>query len=936
MVADIREEIQRGEWYRLHVQEVIQRLESDAENGLAEAEASRRLEKYGKNELVRQEVRSPWAILWEQISGVMVLILFAAAAISVFLGDITDAVVILAIILINAAIGFQQEYKAEQSMAALKKLAVPTVKIRRGGQVEEMPSGDLIPGDIIVLETGNLVPADGRVTKSVNLRVDEAPLTGESVPIEKEADLFYESERALADRRNMVYSGTVVNYGRGEFVVTETGMQTELGKIASLIGEVEREPTPLQQRLDRVGKVLAIVAIAIVAVIFLMGLLRGEDLEEMFLTAVSLAVAAVPEALPAVATIALALGAQRMLTRQALIRKLPAVETLGSVNVICSDKTGTLTRNQMSVTVLDIANHRLELHEAEDRSGLEIVVIEGSLEAPAAQPTIDLMLIAGALCNDAMLQHLEAGEKHRKAVGDPTETALVMAAAENQIDKNDLDAAFPRIGEVPFNSRRKRMTTLHRTPQSHEDLPASLLPFWERRLADTPSPYMAVTKGAIDGLMDISSQVLVEGRTEPLDEHWKKRLMEAHDRMAQKGMRILGIGMRLLDQPPAKIDEDTLERDLILIGLVGMIDPPRPEVKTAVEKCESAGIRTVMITGDHPLTARHIADQLKITRDGRYLTGQELDRLSETELDQAAREIDVFARVSPEHKIRLVQSLREQGYVAAMTGDGVNDAPALKKADIGVAMGITGTDVAKEASDMVLLDDNFATIVAAVEEGRVIYDNIRKVIEYLLSCNSAEIAVMLIRSAVRDAPAAAASTNLVDEPGNRWFAGVGAGDGAGRERGDAAPTQPIIGEHIRPAPGAEDPRAGNPHGDHLACCWSALLAAWARNLANDDLHHPDAIANGGCIGCSHGARITVQDQVIFQQADGARYSGYVRAPARGHLPTGSSAPVWHNRTITRRSGTRHRSEHVHYPDCRGGKMADTPKRSKQTERIEFA
>jgi len=743
MVVEIKDEIPRGDWYRLPAQEAIRRLDSDAENGLSEAEASRRLEKYGKNELARQEVRSRWAILWEQLTGILVLILFAAAAISVFLGDVTDAVVILAIIILNAAIGFQQEYKAEQSMAALKKLAVPTVKARRAGQVKELPSGDLVPGEIVVLETGNLVPADGRVLKSINLRIEEAALTGESVAIEKEADLVFESERPLGDRQNMVYSGTIVNYGRGEFLVTETGMQTELGKIAGLISQVERESTPLQQRLDRVGKVLALVAIGIVVVIFLLGVLRGEDLEQMFLTAVSLAVAAVPEALPAVATIALAMGAQRMLARQALIRKLPAVETLGSVNVICSDKTGTLTKNQMSVTVLDIANHRMDLHLAEDGSGLEIVPVEGSLDAPGARPTIDLLLIAGALCNDAMLQHPEAGEQHRKAVGDPTETALVMAAAEDKIDKNDLDAAFPRIGEAPFDSRRKRMTTLHRTPQSRDELPPSLLPLWERRLAEMPPPYLAATKGAIDGLLEISTQVLVEGRTEPLDDTWKKRLIDAHDRMAQKGMRILGIGVRLLDQLPAKADEETLEHDLVLVGLVGMIDPPRPEVKAAVEKCKSAGIRTVMITGDHPLTARHIAEQLKISRNDRYLTGQELDLLSETELDQAAREIDVFARVSPEHKIRLVQSLREQGYVAAMTGDGVNDAPALKKADIGVAMGITGTDVAKEAADMVLQDDNFATIVAAVEEGRVIYDNIRKVIQYLLSCNSAEIAVML-------------------------------------------------------------------------------------------------------------------------------------------------------------------------------------------------
>jgi Ca2+-transporting ATPase len=652
--------------------------------------------------------------------------------------------VIVAIIILNAALGFQQDYKAERSMAALKKLAVPVVKVRRGGQVRELLSQELVPGDVVILETGNLVPADGRVLQSFNLRVEEAALTGESVPIEKEAELIFESERPLGDRRNMVYMGTIVNYGRGEAVITETGMQTELGKIARLIQGVESEPTPLQQRLDKVGKVLAVVALAIVAVIFLMGVLRGEDLEEMFLTAVSLAVAAVPEAMTAVATIALALGAQRMLQRKALIRKLPAVETLGSVSVICSDKTGTLTKNQMSVTVVDIANYRLDLETTEDGTGLKIVPTGGVMPEPGIRPTLDLMLVSGALCNDAMLQSEKDAQGHFRAVGDPTETALVMAAAEFGILKSDLEAAFPRIGEAPFDSVRKRMTTLHRTPQGRGDLPPSLLPLWERRLASQPPPYLTCTKGAIDGLLGIAGRVLVEGVIQPLDQEWKQRIMDAHDQLAEKGMRVLGIGVGLLEAPPEKASEDTLEHDIILVGLVGMIDPPRPEVKDAVEKCQSAGIRTVMITGDHPLTARHIAEQLKISQDGRYLTGQELDDLDQSALNQAVREVNIFARVSPEHKIRLVQALREQGYIAAMTGDGVNDAPALKKADIGVAMGITGTDVAKEAADMVLQDDNFATIVAAVEEGRVIYSNIRKFIRYLLSCNSAEIAVMLV------------------------------------------------------------------------------------------------------------------------------------------------------------------------------------------------
>ena len=735
-------------WYQQPVAQVISTLGTNESSGLTESEAALRLTQVGPNELVESAGRSPWKILWEQVSSIIIIILIVAAAISFFLGEYIDAVVIMIIVFLNAALGFQQEYKAEQSMAALKRLAVPVVKVRRDAKVKEITARELVSGDIVILETGNRVPADGRVLQGINLHVLEATLTGESEPIEKDAGIVYATERSLGDRLNMVYSGTIVNYGRGEMVVTETGMKTELGHIASLMQAVETEPTPLQQRLDKAGKALAVVALAIVAVIFVLGLARGEDPLRMFETAVSLAVAAVPEALPAVATIALALGAQRMLKRKALIRKLPAVETLGSVSVICSDKTGTLTKNQMTVTVLDIANHRLDLIQSPESKRLQLVQNPDALAtgaAPAvAQPTLDLLLIAGALANDGLLQHDREHPEEITVVGDPTETALVMAADQLGLEKESLDRVFPRIAEAPFDSIRKRMTTVHRTPQSAEDLPASLLPIWERRLNRSPAPYVAFTKGAIDGMLQISSEVLVEGHRQPLDEAWRERIMSAHDQMAQKGMRILGIGVRTLDAPPDKPSPEALERDLILLGLVGMIDPPRPEVKDAVARTKSAGIRTVMITGDHPLTARHIADQLGITDNGLYLTGQELDRLNEDELIAATKEVNVFARVSPEHKIKLVDAYQQQGYIVAMTGDGVNDAPALRSADIGVAMGITGTDVAKEAAAMVLQDDNFATIVAAVEEGRVIYDNIRRVIRYLLSCNSAEIGVMLL------------------------------------------------------------------------------------------------------------------------------------------------------------------------------------------------
>jgi Ca2+-transporting ATPase len=729
-------------WYQLPLSEVLQQLNTTAATGLTQAEVTRRLEQYGPNALIEQGLTSPWKILLEQLTNVMTVILIVAAIISFFLGDLLDAGVILAIVVLNAGLGFRQEYKAEQSMAALKQLAVPVVKVRREGQVKEISSRDLVPGDIVLLETGNKVPADGRLLESVNLRLEEAALTGESEAVEKDAALVYPTEESLGDRRNMVYMGTVVSYGHGQAVITTTGMQTELGHIANLIQTVEPEPTPLQQRLNRLGMVLAVVALVIVGVIFVLGLLRGDALSEVFLTAVSLAVAAVPEGLAAVVTVALSLGAQRMLQRHALIRKLPAVETLGSVTVICSDKTGTLTQNKMTVTVLDIANYRLDLIEPSDGAGPE-VKMDGQAAAPALQPTLDLLLLGGAVCNDAVLQAdpQKLGAYH--VVGDSTEGALLLAAAQFELLKSDLDQLLPRVAELPFESVRKRMTTVHRRPQSGENLSARLAEVWATR----PCPeaaYVAFTKGAIDGLLDIASHVWVEGRLEPLDETWRQRVLAAHDQLAQNGMRVLGLALRPLEAVPAERVADTLEHDLILLGMVGMIDPPRPEVKAAIATCRTAGIRPVMITGDHPLTARYIASELGISQDDRFLTGQELDRLSLAQLAETATDVSVFARVAPEHKLNLVEVYQKQNHIVAMTGDGVNDAPALKKADIGVAMGITGTDVAKEAADMVLLDDNFASIVAAVEEGRTIFDNIRKFIAYLLSCNSSELGVMLL------------------------------------------------------------------------------------------------------------------------------------------------------------------------------------------------
>jgi Ca2+-transporting ATPase len=730
-----------ADWYRLGVEEAAAQLASNTSQGLQQAEARRRLEEYGPNQVSERGARGRWQILAGQLTGIMTLVLVAAAIVSVFLRDILDALVILAIVILNAALGYVQESRAEQSMAALKQLSAPVVRVRREGSVREISAREIVPGDVVLLETGNVVPADARLVRASNLRVQEAALTGESEAIDKQPEAVYGAERALGDRRNMVYSGTIVVYGHAEALVVATGMQTQLGKIADLLQSVQQEQTPLQERLDRLGKALAAGAGVLVIAIFILGVARGIDWREMLLTSVSLAVAAIPEALTAVVTIALSLGAQRMLKRQALIRQLPAVETLGSVSVICSDKTGTLTQNRMTVTALDIADRHLQFVQQPGAGGLRL--------APAAsadvQPTLDLLLIASALCNDAVLQREDDQSDVYHTVGDPTEGALVLAAAHAGIIKDDLDRTFPRVAELPFDSERKRMTTVHRIPTSREQVQPSLAAVWERRPRPNETPaYLATTKGAIDGLLRISSAIWSDEQTVPLDQDWQARVMAAHDRLAASGMRILGVGVRPLDHPPDTADVAELERDLVLIGLVGMMDPPRPEVREAVRLCQAAGIRPVMITGDHPLTAQHIAQDVGIATDGEFVIGQDIERMSPEQLRRVAASTSVFARVSPEHKIRLVQAYRAEGAVVAMTGDGVNDAPALKQADIGVAMGITGTDVAKDAAKMVLLDDNFATIVAAVREGRVVYDNIRRFIKYLLTCNASEVAVMLI------------------------------------------------------------------------------------------------------------------------------------------------------------------------------------------------
>jgi P-type Ca2+ transporter type 2C len=720
-------------WYQIEPQAAVKELGSNSATGLSKTEAARRLSGFGRNELKESGIRSPWLIFLDQLKELMVVILIIAAVISALLGDYSDAIAIGAIVILNAVLGYTQEYRAEKAMAALKKLAVPTVKVRRDGEVSEISAVDLVPGDIVLLEAGNLMAADCRVLECAGLQTQEAALTGESLPVRKTSDALDRPDLALADRRNMVYMGTHITSGRGEAVVAETGMRTELGRIAGMIQTVQQEATPLQKRLTQLGKVLAAAAFLIVILIFILGSFRGEDLKILFLTAVSIAVAAVPEGLPAIMTIALTLGAQRMLKRRVLIRKLSAVETLGSVTVICSDKTGTLTENQMAATIFQLSDRKVELqNRGSDDYRREFPELE--------QPGFYLMLVGAALCNDAVMRSNTGGTNQSAPLGDPTETALVVAAARTGLLKPNLDQLLPRVAEVPFTSERKRMTTIHRYASECGALPGAVRQACEMG----PPTCIAFTKGAVDVLLGLSNSVWANGQREPLNGAWRDRLSAENDKLAANGMRVLGVAFRCLGSAPPKADADDLESGLTFVGMIGMIDPPRPEAASAVGTCKAAGIRPMMITGDHPLTARYIASQLGISDSGTVVTGPQLERTSPEKLAQLTESAPVYARVSPEHKLRIVEGLHRRGHIVAMTGDGVNDAPALKKADIGVAMGITGTDVSKEAADMVLLDDNFASIVAAVEEGRVIYDNIRKFIRYILATNSGEIWLMLV------------------------------------------------------------------------------------------------------------------------------------------------------------------------------------------------
>lgn len=624
----------------------------------------------------------------------------------------------MAIVLLFGFLGFFQEYRAEQAMAALNRMVVPRVRVHRNRATQEISAKDIVPGDILEFEAGNVIAADLRILQSFNLKVQEATLTGESEPVEKDPQPLEVEDLPLGDRKSMAYMGTVVMYGRGVGVAIGTGMQTELGKIAGLIGSVENRKTPLQEKLDKLGKLLALVGVGAALLILCVGVLMGEALTDMFLTAVSVAVAVVPEGLPAVVTITLALGGQRMLKRNALIRKLPAVETQGSVTVICSDKTGTLTQNKMTVKVVDLPGHTVEFTPAPD------------IQKPHAA-LLDFALAVSVLCNDATLEKGTERTSDEQVIGDSTETALLIAAAERGIYKDDLYDVLPRVDEIPFDSTRKRMSTVHRIKQP--------LPPYLQMLP--PRPFIVCTKGAPDSLLPFSAYVWDGSQTLQLDRAWKDRILQANQQLAQNGIRVLGLAFRMLETEKGDVD---MEQDLIFVGLTGIIDPPRLEVKAAVESCKQAGIRPVMITGDHPLTAAAIGRELDFSQLNETVSGEQLQKKRDEELIRIAEKTAVYARVSPEDKLKIVDALQKRGEVVAMTGDGVNDSPALKKANIGVAMGITGTDVTKEAADMVLLDDNFSTIVAAVEEGRVIFDNLRRFIKFSLAGNIGKVLIMLV------------------------------------------------------------------------------------------------------------------------------------------------------------------------------------------------
>ncbi|AFC31968.1 YloB [Paenibacillus mucilaginosus 3016] len=720
-------------WVHMTVQEILQTSGTEPSQGLSEEEAQGRLAEHGKNELAEGQGISPITLFLNQFKDFMVLVLVGATLVSGLLGEYLDAVTIIAIIIMNGILGFVQEFRAERSLRALKELSAPNAKVLRGGRVELVPARDLVPGDIVLLESGDRVPADVRFIEAYGAYAEESALTGESVPVAKHTEALLGEEIPLGDQRNLGFMGTMLTRGTAKGVVIRTGMKTEMGKIADLIQQTDAQETPLQHRLEQLGKILIIVALGLTVLVVAAGILHGQEPYGMFLAGVSLAVAAIPEGLPAIVTIALALGVQRMIQRKAIVRKLPSVETLGCASVICSDKTGTLTQNKMSVTHLWLGGDVLEVTGDGYVPNGEILRDGRSIDVRNHQMLRRLLQVS-VLCNNAQLYEEERSTDGKKKKdeepgsqwnikGDPTEGALVVLGAKAGLTHASLDGLYRRVHELPFDSERKRMSVV----------------------VEHQGGRMVCTKGAPDLLIQQCAYVLWDEKVIPFTPTLKSKVLAANEGMAKNALRVLGLAYRDLKGSERGEDEREVESQLVFVGLTGMIDPPRREVREAILKCRRAGIKTVMITGDHQTTAEAIARQLSILpQDGRTLNGQQLAAMGDDELDKVIEDVFVFARVSPEHKLRIVKSLQRGGHTVAMTGDGVNDAPAIKAADIGIAMGISGTDVSKEASSLVLSDDNFATIVSAIEEGRGIYENIRKFIRYLLASNVGEIMTMFL------------------------------------------------------------------------------------------------------------------------------------------------------------------------------------------------
>ncbi|MEM2940021.1 MAG: HAD-IC family P-type ATPase [Thermoproteota archaeon] len=712
-------------WHSLELQAVFERLGTSV-RGLSSQEAEKRLSEYGFNELEEEERVSTLTLILDQLRSPLILVLVAAMLISLIIGELTDAIVIIVVLIFNTSIGFTQEFKAEKALQALKRLAAPEAEVirdcpRAGGCIEiRVKAREIVPGDVILLEAGDKIPADARIFEAVNLEIDESMLTGESTPVRKSFEPL-EKDLPVAERSNIAFAGTIVTKGRGKAVVFATGMRTEIGKIAQLIRETERVETPIQRRTSDLSKKLGVLALVSSSLMVVIGVLRGFEFFEVFLFALASAVSAIPEGLPAVMTITLAIGVNRMAKRNAIIRKLQAVDTLGSVTAICTDKTGTLTTNQMTVREILVDGRTVEV------TGSGFIpegqfIVEGKPIEPLRLESLKLLLQAGALCNDARLRRHESNGGFRWEIhGDPTEGALVVASAKAGMHKEELEELFPRVEEVPFDPEERYMATFHKV---------------------SSGGFIVFAKGAPKTILAMCSEYLEDGEAKQLPEDKKEEILEAARRMAGKALRVLAIAYRKIDEKELNEFKTSIrvKPRMVFIGLIGMIDPPRPEAKTAVQLCNRAGIKVVMLTGDHKLTAQAIASELGILKPGlKAMTGVELDQMSDEELDALVEDVAVFARVSPVHKHRIVQSLRRRGHVVAMTGDGVNDAPALKTAEVGVAMGITGTDVTKETADMVLTDDNFASIVNAVEEGRVVFENIRKVVKFLVSTNLGEI-----------------------------------------------------------------------------------------------------------------------------------------------------------------------------------------------------